>query len=488
MNMAAEFTTEFYLAALPVLILASMCVGILFFPAFKISNPNVVFYYVLAAIGLTAVSVFARGEDASLLGGAYLADSLSGLGQILVLAIAFVIAVLIGETNFRGQFFRTEIAATFLKTLLGMIVMVASEDFITLFVGLELSSIGVYILVGYAKPSRASLEGAVKYFVMGSVASAVLLLGFAFLYIATGSLQLRGMVNGSEIVSDLWLQFGFFFLLVGLLFKLALMPFHSWAPDAYESAPTGITAFLATAMKVVIMVVVLRITEGIAFFEDQWAPTLLVVSSLSIIAGNVMALAQSSIKRMLAYSSIAHSGYMAIALCAIGYRAGFTYQSILFYLLGYILTSLLAFGTLMWLEDEEHPNLHVDDLSGLVTRHPWAALSMAVAMFSFAGLPPAVGFFGKFFVFNVALKEGLYTLVFIGVGGSLVSLFYYLRVIVHMYMYPPSGEQLKVQPHSMRLGSLLAASCVAIVLLGTVLPGKTLELLRPIAMSLASDP
>lgn len=484
---------EFYVAALPVLILSLGSVFAMLQGVYKnIGSENAVFgVLVLALLGaLTGVFLGQPTGEATYLDGAYLAGALGKVGQTLILTIALVITLAYRETFLRQKFFRGEITSLFMMIVAGMLVMVASEELVTLFVGLELSSIGLYAVVGYLNPSRRSQEGAIKYFVLGSFASAILLFGFGLLYASTGSLRLSEIAEAvPKLLDHNWVRLGVLFTLAGLGFKLALAPFHLWAPDTYEAAPTGITAFMATSVKVMILVVAMRLFAGsLSLLYEVWLPALMFLAILSMILGNIMALVQTSLKRMLAYSSIAHSGYMAIAICAIGGASGeFPVAAILYYLVGYAIISLGAFCVLMWLENEENDNLLLDDLAGLGKKHPWAAFALAVFMFSFAGMPPTVGFMGKFFVFNAALSNQLYSLVIIGVIGSSISLFYYLRVIVRMYMAEPVKVAVPLAPsRSFVMVGILALALLSNLLLGTLLPESAMNVFRATSQDVAS--
>jgi len=486
-------TSEFYLAALPVLILCVTCIVAMLQSVFKpISSPNAVFAVMIAALTAALVAVFVGtpAVETTYLAGSYLAGELGKFGQATILVIAAVVCVMHRDTFLKAKFFRGEISSLFQMVVAGMLIMVASEDLITVFVGLELSSIGLYAIVGYLNPSRRSQEGAIKYFVLGSFAAALLLFGFALLYAGTGSMRLSEIVYAiPKLVDHHWIRLGVVFTVAGLGFKLALAPFHLWAPDTYEAAPTGITAFMATTVKVMILIVAMRLfADGLAPLFDVWMPSLMFTAIVSMILGNIMALVQTSLKRMLAYSSIAHSGYMAIAICALGGSSGdFPVAAILFYLVSYAIISLGAFGVLMWLESDANDNLLLDDLTGLAQKHPWAAFVLAVFMFAFAGMPPTVGFIGKFFVFNAALQNQLYGLVIIGVIGSSISLFYYLRVIVRMYMSDPVKVAVPLAPtRSLVISGVLAAAVVLTILLGTVLPGPVMKILRATSSEVAS--
>jgi NADH-quinone oxidoreductase subunit N len=488
-------TRDFYLAVLPVLILCGGGLVAMMQAVFKrIGGENAVFGVLIVSLLGSLVACFgiSMPDEVSYLNGAYLAGELSRFGQGLILVIATVVAIAYRDTFLKAEFFRGEIAALYLMIVAGMLVMVASDDMVTLFTGLELSSIGLYAVVGYLNPSRRSQEGAIKYFILGSFASAFLLFGFALLYASTGTMQLADVIEAAPRLADHpWMQLGTLFTVVGLGFKLALAPFHLWAPDTYEAAPTGITAFMATSVKTMILVVTMRLfAGGLSSLYESWLPAMMFLAMLSMILGNIMALVQSSLKRLLAYSSIAHSGYMAIAVCAIAGSPGdFPVAAILFYLVTYALISLGAFTTLMWLENANNDNLLLDDLSGLAKRHPWASAVMTIFLFAFAGMPPTAGFMGKFFVFNAALANHLYGLVVIGVIGSSISMYYYLRIIVRMYMADPVKTAVPLAPQrSLMVTTVLTACVVMVVLLGTLLPGPTMRTLSFTSRQVAGRP
>ncbi|MEY4630016.1 MAG: hypothetical protein RIQ81_136 [Pseudomonadota bacterium] len=488
------FDSAFYLVAAPVLILVAGSLVALMQSVFKpISGQGAVELVTTGSIAAALLAGLAMpGSLQDFVAGALLSGALSRFGVILILAVALVVCLMMREHHIAKAFFRGEVASIFLMLLSGMLVMVASDDVVTLFVGLELASIGLYVVLGYIQPNRRSQEGAIKYFILGSVGAAILLFGFALLYAACGTLRLSEMVAALPAVANHgWAQLGGMLVLAGIGFKMALVPFHMWAPDAYESAPTGITAFMATTVKVMVLVVALRMfTAAAVSMDDVWQPGFIVLAALSMIVGNVMALVQTNLKRMLAYSSIAHSGYMAVAIVALS-AAGATLpvRAILFYLLTYVIVSLGAFGVLMALETAENDQLTVDDLSGLSKKSPWVALALTVFMFSFGGMPPTAGFIGKFFVFNAALNNHLYGLVVVGVIGSSISLFYYLRLVVRMYMGESAGAPFgAIRPVS-RIFSVnsgvMAFAVIATILLGTVLPGVAMERLNRAATEVA---
>lgn len=484
MNTLPLVSAAFYQDSSAILILAVGCmVALMQTIHVTFKEPRYVAGVLLTFVVAALCATFLPSAEHVHLQGAYLSTALAEFGRLFILAIGLVVILLMRGSYLASAFFRGEISSLFQMILMGMLVLVSSHDLVTIFVGLELSSIGLYALIGYIAPSRNSQEGAIKYLILGSLASAFLLFGFALLYASSGTLELEAIIaHMSHFQSDLWLQLAGLFILCGLGFKLALVPFHLWAPDAYEGAPTPLTAFMAISVKAMILILALRFSVlGMIHLMDQWLPVLTAMAMLSMICGNILALVQTSLKRTLAYSSIAHSGYMAIAICCFGTSSAFPYQALLFYLIGYALTSILAFGVLIWLETAESNNLQLNDLNGLAKKHPWAALGLAVAMFSFAGMPPTVGFMGKFFVFSAALTGQFYALVLVGVLGSTISLFFYLRVVVRMYFSEArSGSAVFKPVRSHVITGILAAAVGLTLVLGTFTPERALRWFKPV--------
>lgn len=489
-------TPDFYIAAAPLLLLCvTGMIALLLAVTKSGKNPQQLFIMnigslVLAFAGAVHNYCAAGTGLRSFLSGAYLGGKLGDFGQVMILGVALVISLLMNESYLKAKFYRGEVIALLHMVLVGMLTMVSTDDLVTLFVGLEMASIGVYALIGYTSPNKLSQEAAIKYFVLGAIAAAVLLFGFAFLYAATGSLHISeisasiGKVSGHH-----WIELGALLTLAGIGFKMALVPFHMWTADAYEGAPTGLTAFMATAMKVMIMIAALRIFEqGLDGVHGVWLPAVGFMAAASLLFANIMALAQQSVKRILAYSSIAHSGYMALAIAAMS-GTSHTHQvpSVLFYLISYVLVSLGAFGIIMWLENERCENIIIDDLSGLAKKHPWAACAMAVFMFSLGGMPPTVGFISKLYVFNAALSNELIALVVIAAIGSTISLYYYLRIIVRMFMMDanPALDGLIKPVRSHITTAVVAVAVVLILALGTMLPEPVMNVARSSASEVA---
>ena len=484
-----HLTLAFYGSAFPILFLCVSGVTALLMGVSKNCNaPKTNYYFNTVSLAVCLAALIRQyaisgAANEVFLSGGFIAGRLGFFAQGLIIGIALVVSLLMYASHIREKFFRGEIIALFHMVLAGMLTMVATDDVVTLFIGLELASIGVYALIGYVSPNKLSQEGAIKYFVLGSIAAAILLFGFAFLYAATGSLRISEISAAiGKISGHSWIELGAILVVAGIGFKMALVPFHMWAPDAYEGAPTGLTAFMATAMKTMIMVAAIRLFEhGLDGVHGVWIPVFGFMAAASLLFANIMALAQQSMKRMLAYSSIAHSGYMALAVTAMGGSATqYSTPSIIVYLISYVLVSLGAFAVIMWLENERCENIIIDDLTGLAKTNPYAAFALAVFMFSLGGMPPTVGFISKLYVFNAALSNNLVALVVIAAIGSTISLYYYMRIIVRMFMMdstPVLGSLIK-PTRSLVTMVVVTAAVVLIIALGTVLPEPMLRIAR----------
>ncbi|MDP2839594.1 MAG: NADH-quinone oxidoreductase subunit N, partial [Syntrophales bacterium] len=309
------------------------------------------------------------------------------------------------------------------------------------FIGLEVMSIAIYVLCGLLIGNPRSAEASLKYFLLGAFATAFLLYGIALIYGTTGILDIRELAryvtSGNFLITPAFMA-GMALLIVGFGFKTASVPFHMWTPDVYEGAPTSITAYMATGVKAAAFGAFLRVFYTALYpFLTEWSGMLWIIAVLTMTLGNITALMQNDIKRMLAYSSIAHAGYILIAF-AIGDKV-FS-ASILFYLLVYTFMNIGAFAVVILLGRKEAPNTGIESYAGLATRHPMIALAMSVFLLSLAGVPPLAGFMGKFYVLSDAIKAGYYWLAIIGVLNSVVAVYYYLRVIMYMYFKEPEGE------------------------------------------------
>jgi NADH-quinone oxidoreductase subunit N len=358
----------------------------------------------------------------------------------------------------QGEYYFLILCAT-----LGMMFMASGLDLITIFIGLETMAVSFYILVGYLKPNRRSNEAAVKYFLLGAFSLGILLYGMSLLYGLTGSTQLRpimaALANGPVSPA---LYLAVILLVAGVGFKIAAVPFHMWAPDVYEGAPTPITAFLSVGSKAASFAMLFRIfMEGLPFMQAEWQQMFYVLSVLTMTIGNIAAITQSNVKRLLAYSSVAHAGYLLIGVVA-GTPRGVT--AAMLYLMIYVFMQMGAFTVVAMLRRQDVMGDELKDLSGLYFRRPGAAIAMLLFMLSLGGIPPTAGFMGKFWLFSAAIESGFVWLAVIGVVNSAISLYYYIRIVVFMWIKEEAiGSPLTAQP--------ALAVAVAIAVFGTIVLG-----------------
>ncbi len=397
---------------------------------------------ILSALGLAAVLVISTldlGGTKGAFSGMVIKDGFSSNLQVLFLGSGLVTIALAYPYLERMEIKRREFYPLLLFSISGMVLMSQAADLIVVFLALELLSIPLYILTGIARPDPASEEAALKYFLLGAFASGFVVYGVALAFGATGTTSLEGIVttvgNGSADLALLLVGSGL--MLIGLGFKVGLVPFHMWTPDVYQGAPTPVTAFMAVGAKAAGFAALLRIfLAALPGLSEDLVLVFWVLSALTMFTGNLIALAQSNIKRMLAYSSIAHAGYILMALVTFG-QSGLAEDAVgasLFYLLAYALTNFGAWSVVIALEKKAARGLDLVDYYGLGKKYPLQAAAMLVFMLSFIGVPPTLGFVGKFYLFRVVLEGGYIWLAVIGVLTSLLSAYYYLRVVVNMYM------------------------------------------------------
>jgi NADH-quinone oxidoreductase subunit N len=370
---------------------------------------------------------------------------------------------------------RGEYYALVLFALAGMILMATATDLLVIFLALEVLSLAVYVLTGLRRDSASSVEGAFKYFLLGSFSSAFFLYGIAFTYGVTGSTQLE--MAGARIAAEALNPSAMHLLAVGLLlvgfaFKVSAVPFHMWTPDAYEGAPTAVTAFMSTGVKAAAFAAFVRVfLSAFEPLREEWTPLVWAIAAATMIVGTVVGVAQTNVKRMLAYSSIAHGGYLLVAL---GSANDLGKGAVLFYLLSYAVTNLGAFGVIAVLEGRDRPNDTVADYAGLWNTHPTLTVLMTIFLLSLGGFPPLAGFVAKWYVFSAAITAGHTWLAIIGVLTSVVSVFFYLRIVVMMYMRSAEAPiHFPAVPGVARVA--LIVSAVIVFYLG-ILPGRVLEL------------
>jgi NADH-quinone oxidoreductase subunit N len=421
---------------------------------------------VIALIGL-GVALWATvrlwGVQEELFGGMIVVDFAALFFQGIFLTVGFLTVLLSVQYTVDEGLEQGEYYALLLFAVFGAMLMGASGDLLIIFLGLEILSVAQYILAGMRHGVPKSSESAMKYFLLGAFATGFLLYGIALLYGATGTTNLAGIVTAVReggLTDNPLLTIGMGLLVVGFGFKIAAVPFHMWTPDVYEGAPTPVTAFMSTGVKAAAFAALARVfLTALGELQGSWTSVFWAMAILTMTVGNIVAITQQNIKRMLAYSSIAHAGYLLIAMTAAG-PAGFT--SLLYYLLAYGFMTLGAFAVVVALEQREDRHLLISDYGGLGFRYPLPGVAMALFMFSLSGLPPTAGFMAKFYVFSAAVEQGYLGLAVIGVMNSLISVYYYLRPIVLMYM-----EEAKAEVPALHLHPFLVAGLV-LTILGTL--------------------
>ena len=433
----------------------------------------------LAVVGMAIALGFVLAASGSTILGwnnMVVLDGFSSFLQVIFLVSGMAAVALAYDYIQRMQINHGEFYVLMMFSMAGMMLMSQAYNLLMVFVALELLSIPLYVLVGFARTKLESEEASLKYFLLGAFASGFVLYGTALVFGATSHLDFVGIaavVKAGNANTVLFL-IGSALLLVGFGFKVAAVPFQMWTPDVYQGAPTPITAFMSVAVKAAgfaaLMRVFLVLFPG---FSAQLTPILWVMAALTMIVGNVVALAQNNIKRMLAYSAIAHAGYLLMAFVAFGNGEVVrnSVASMLFYLVAYGLTSIGAWGLVVLIEHEYGKGLMLDDLAGIGKKYPWLGVAMLIFMLSFAGVPLTMGFWGKFYLFRTAVQAGFIGLAIIGLLTSVASAYYYLRVVVYMFMKP--GEP-KLQLNSW-VTFVIGVAALAVVLLSLV-PWTILEL------------
>jgi NADH-quinone oxidoreductase subunit N len=463
--------------ALPEMLLAGAACVILVTDLFLADSQRHVSYWltqlVLLAAAVLTWAGFSDGAPQHALGGMFVADQLASVLKVFsYVAVSLMLFYSRSYLAARGLF-RGETFVLALTSLLGMLVMISANSFISLYLGLELMSLSLYAMVALERDSERAIEAAMKYFVLGALASGLLLYGMSMIYGATGTLNIGGaadaMVNGQP--NRTILVFGLVFVVSAIAFKLGAVPYHMWVPDVYDGAPTAVTLFIGTAPEFAAFAFAMRMLVGaLSALAFDWQGMLLVLSLLSMILGNVVAIAQTSIKRMLAYSTIANMGFMLMGFLTANSDG---YSAAMFYMVAYVLTTLVGFGIVLLLSRAGFEADQLDDLKGLNQRSPWYAFMMLLAMFSLAGVPPTIGFYAKFSVIWAAVDIGLVWLAVIAVMTSLIGAFYYLRVVKLMYFDDPVDKRPIEARADTRL--LLSVNGLALLLLG-VFPQKLMGL------------
>lgn len=459
-------TTNDLIAVLPQIILAAAAGLLLIVEAFLPNLRRASSELTLVAVAAALWARLTHALPGEVWSGMLAIDEVSAFVDAYILVAVFLAVWIAGPFLKRSDSDGGEFYSLLLLAAVGAMIMASSVDMLPLFLGLELLSIPLYVLNAYLRRVAISVEAGIKYFVVGAFASAFVVYGIALLYGATGSLNLPRMA--SQVVSDGGLgplsALGLAMVVGGFGFKLALFPFHGWAPDVYQGGPTPVTAFLSVVPKGAALIALFRVVDGMELLrlEPRWLIAAAILAVASQTLGNIVAIVQRDLKRMLAYSGIAHMGYAMVAVIVAGSDGG---AAVLVYLAAYTLMNMGAFAAAAVLSERENEPHLISDLAGQGWRRPVIALALAVCLFSLAGVPPFIGFSAKFVVFRAAVNNGLVWLAVLGVLNSLISAFYYLRVVYVMYMQPlPRREPAFAPAFSITAAAALAA--LGVVLIG----------------------
>jgi NADH-quinone oxidoreductase subunit N len=403
--------------------------------------------YVISQFGLLVIVAItiavASPETQILFDGSYIRDPMSDVLKVAILLVTFIAFLYAKDYLIERELFKGEFYTLGLFAVLGMSIMTSANSFLTIYLGLELLALCLYALVAFNRDSAHGAEAGMKYFVLGALASGMLLYGISMIYGATGTLQFDELskVVDTEDLNRVVMIFGIVFLVIGLAFKLGAVPFHMWVPDIYHGAPTAVVVFLGSAPKIAAFALAMRmLVDGLADLNggwQGWQGMLIILAVLSMGVGNLIAIAQTNIKRMLAYSTISHVGFIMLGILA-GTNEGYTAS--MFYTLVYALMSAGAFGIIIALSRKGFEADNLEDLKGLNQRNPWFAGMMMLLMFSMAGVPPTVGFFAKLFVLDAVVSVDLTWLALVGVAFSIIGAFYYIRVVKLIYFDKPIDQ------------------------------------------------
>ena len=422
---------------------------------------------VTLVLAIFAVMVVAPTSSVTTFGGSFVLDQLAVVLKIAVCAITILVFVYSRDYLSDHEMYKGEYYVLGLFAALGMMIMISAHSFLLIYLGLELLSLSLYAMIAFNRKSVTASEAAMKYFVLGAMASGLLLYGISIFYGITGTLiipEVSAAVNSQISQNPVALGFALTFIIVGLCFKLGAVPFHMWLPDIYQGSPTSVTLFIATAPKIAGFAMAIRLlVDGLADLQPDWSQMLIVLAVASMAVGNIIAIAQTNFKRMLAYSTVAHVGFILLGILA-GTANGFA--SAMFYTITYAITTSVAFGVLILLNRKGFEAESISDLSGLNDNNPWYAALLAIAMFSMAGVPPTVGFYAKLSVLQAVIRVDILWIAVVAVLFSVIGLFYYLRVIRVMYFDEPLQEQTTTIKEPLDVKVLLSANGLSLIALG----------------------
>ncbi len=453
---------------LPEVLLAAYAMAALLFGVYtsKDKATGLLTWATAAVFAVLALWIASRGEGTQIaFGGLFTDDAFARFAKVTILLSAAAVLVMSQDYMARRDLARFEYPILIALSTVGMMMMVSAGDLMALYVGLELQSLALYVIASFRRDSARSTEAGMKYFVLGSMSSGLLLYGASLTYGYAGTTQFAGILStlGGEV--PVGLLFGLVFMLAGLAFKVSAAPFHMWTPDVYEGAPTPVTAFFATAPKVAAMALIARLAyDAFGAIPSDWTQVIAVLAVLSMFVGAIAAIGQKDIKRLMAYSSIAHMGYALLGLAA---GTAYGVQAMLIYMAIYVTMNIGTFAFILSLERDGRPVTDIGALNQFSKREPLKALAVLVLMFSLAGVPPMLGFFGKFYVLKAAVDAGLTWLAIAGAVASVIGAFYYLRLVYFMYFGADSeGVESRMAP----VQWLALMGVALIVLVGSIYP------------------
>ena len=462
---------------LPEIFISLSIMFLLVLGVFKKDSSKIIFNFSLFAILITTTitinETFSITRE-TLFNESVVIDSMSSLMKIITLVGGFLVLIISSGYLKIFKIYNIEYPILILSSILGMMIMISSNDLIVFYMGLELQSLALYVLATYNRDQLKSSEAGLKYFVLSALSSGLLLYGCSLIYGFSGSTNfdiISNQLNSDEYV----LTFGIVFILVGLAFKISAVPFHMWAPDVYEGSPTTVTLFFTMVPKIAALTVFIRFLY-VPFLNliDQWQMIIVFLSIASMIFGAVAAIGQTNIKRLIAYSSISHIGYTLAGLATVSNEG---LQSSIIYISIYVVMNLALFSCLLMLRRKDQYYEDIDDLSGLSKNHPLLSLCLLVILFSLAGIPPLAGFFAKFYVFKAVLEQSMYFLAIVGLLSTVVAAFYYLRIIKIIYF--DKEKEKYDSDHSLWLKFSLASSTI-LILLYFIFPSQLIEVVSRI--------
>lgn len=465
-----QFDTSSLLLILPEIFLLSAIVVILLLDLF-LSKPFKQITYYLTQFSLLITGILSFNlighTDTVIFSNSFVLDDMASVFKVMMAGATMVAMVYSRHYLMQHQLFRGEYFVLVLLSVLGMMVMVSGYSLLTLYLGLEILSLSLYALIAIARERSVAIEAALKYFVLGAIASGLLLYGMSMIYGISGSLNIADIAvfsSNTDLGSKetLIINFGLVFLVIGIAFKLGAVPFHMWVPDVYQGAPTCTTMFISTVPKIAAVAMLVRILiDGLGAMQPYWSDLFALLALLSIALGSVVALMQTNIKRLLAYSTISHIGFILLGFMT-GVVSG--YGAAVFYVLVYVLMSLAGFGVIILLNKSGFEADEISDYKGLSKHSPWFALLMLIVMLSMAGVPPFIGFYAKFFILQQLISAGFVTVAIIAVVFAVISAYYYLQIIKSMYFTDSDKTTVISAPMDIKL--ILSINAILILVIG----------------------